>query len=189
MTDSGDRGDGVKHLTLENWLEPDETGKGFGEVNLSTGERRAASGQAWAERFLAVELSTSVPVEVRDMWEVARGVLLYGWYYYPLYALGEHQLRRVADAAVLHRYQQAGGPPNKKRDPEDGQARWPDFKRRVEWMIEHGVIPVEKRGRWDAIRELRNETTHASIRYLVMPLDGLNVLDLLAPEIDALFAS
>lgn len=84
---------------------------------------------------------------------------------------------------------QAGGPPNKKRDPEDGQARWPDFKRRVEWLIEHSVIPVEKRGRWDAIRELRNETTHASIRYLVMPLDGLNVLDLLAPEIDALFAS
>lgn len=57
----------------------------------------------------------------------------------------------------------------------------------TEWLIENDLIPVEKRGRWDAIRELRNETTHASIRHLVMPLDGLNVLDLLAPEIDALF--
>jgi hypothetical protein len=186
MSDDGARDDGVKHLTLENWLEPDQTGKGFDEVKLATGERRAASGRVWAERFLAVELSASVPVEVRDMWEVARGVLLYGWFYYPLYALGEHQLRRVADAAVLHRYQQADGPPSKRRDPED-DVRWPNFKRRVDWLIEHGIIPVEKRGRLDAIRELRNETTHASIRHLVMPLDVLNVLDLLAPQIDALF--
>jgi hypothetical protein len=81
------------------------------------------------------------------MWEVARGVLLYGWFYYPLYALGEHQLRRVADAAVLRRYQQAGGPPNKKRDPDDGQLRWPDFKRRVEWLTDHGIIAPEKQGR------------------------------------------
>jgi len=40
------------------------------------------------------------------MWEVARGLLLCGWFYYAIYAIGEHELRRVADAAVLHRYQQ-----------------------------------------------------------------------------------
>jgi len=174
--DSGTRDDGVKHPTPENWLVPDETGRGFGEVNLATGERRAATGEGWAVQFLAVELSPSAPAEVRDMWEVARGVALYGWFYYPLYAIAEHQLRRVADAATFHRSRQAGGPANAS------------FRRRVEWLIEHGVIPVEKRARWDAIRALRNETTHASIRHLVMPLDVLRVLDLLQVEIDALFA-
>lgn len=78
-------------------------------------------------------------------WEVARGVLLYGCFYSPLYALSEHQLRRVADAAILHRYQQAGGPPNKKRDPDDGQLRWPDFKRRVEWLIDHSSPIIRER--------------------------------------------
>jgi hypothetical protein len=48
-----------------------------------------------------------VPGEVREMWEAARGLLLYGWFFYAIYAIGEHELRRVADAAVLHRYQQA----------------------------------------------------------------------------------
>ena len=188
MSDSGDRDDGVKHPTAENWLDPDETGRGFGELNLATGEHRAASGRGWTEQFLAVELDATVPTEIRDMWEVARGVALYGWFYYPLYAIAEHQLRRVADAAVLHRYRQAGGPPRSKRDAE-GEVRWPALQRRVEWLISSGVISPEKRHRWDTMRELRNETTHASIRHLVMPLDVLRLLDLLAPEIDALFAA
>jgi hypothetical protein len=121
------------------------------------------------------------------MWEVARGLALYGWFYYPLYAIAEHQLRRVADAAVLHRYREADGPPHKKPDPEDGQPTWPSLKKRVDWLIDNGVIATDKRHRWEAIRELRNETTHARIRHLVMPVDVLRVLDLLALEINALF--
>jgi hypothetical protein len=187
MSDSGERDDGVKHLTAQNWLDPDETGRAFGEVNLATGEHRPASGEGWADQFLAVELHHEAPAEIREMWEVARGLALYGWFYYPLYAIAEHQLRRVADAAVLHRYRQADGPPNRKADPDDGQPTWPSFKRRVDWLIDNGVIAADKRHRWDAIRELRNETTHASIRHLVMPVDVLRVLDLLALEIDALF--
>ncbi len=189
MSDSGERDDGVKHLTVQNWLDPDETGRAFGEVNLATGERRTASGDGWADQFLAVELHNEVPAEIREMWGVARGLALYGWFYYPLYAIAEHQLRRVADAAVLHRYRQADGPPNKKPDPDDGQPTCPSFKRRVDWLIDNGVIATDKRHQWAAIRELRNETTHASIRHLVMPVDVLRVLDLLAVEIDALFVS
>ncbi len=44
MSDSGRRDEGVKRLTVQNWLDPDETGRAFGEVNLATGDRRAASG-------------------------------------------------------------------------------------------------------------------------------------------------
>jgi hypothetical protein len=97
--------------------------------------------------FAAASIAKAATVEVRVMWEVARGVLLYGWFYYPLYALGEHQLRRVADVAVLYRYQQAVGPPNKKPNPEDGQPTWPSFKRRVDWLIDNGVIAAEKQHR------------------------------------------
>jgi len=44
MSDLGRRHEGVKRLTVQNWLDPDETGRAFGEVNLATDERRAASG-------------------------------------------------------------------------------------------------------------------------------------------------
>jgi hypothetical protein len=179
--------DGVKHLTTGNWLDPDPICLKFTEFDPATAEHRQPTGEAWAQRFLAVDLASTVPSEVRDMWVAARGLLLYGWFYYALYAQGEHQLRRVADAAVLHRYQQAGGPPLKKRDP-GGDTRWPDLMWRVDWLIAQGVIRTERRPRWDLIRDLRNETTHASIRHLTPPHEALRALDLLAREIDALFA-
>lgn len=111
MSEDGPPDDGVKHLTASNWLEVDPICQKFEELNPATGQRRSATGEAWAARFLAVDLAPTVPIEVRDMWEAARGMLVYGWFYYAIYAMGEHQLRRVADAAILHRYQQADGPP------------------------------------------------------------------------------
>jgi hypothetical protein len=179
---------GVKRLTKENWLTPDVTGRAFVEVNAKTGATRPATGDGWAEQFLAVDLGEHVPMEVRDMWEVARGTLLYGWFYYPLYALGEHELRRVADAATLHCYRHAGGPPLRKPDCE-GKLRWPTFRARVAWLIGQGILPRSAHGRWEAIVELRNEGSHASFRHLVMPTDALQVLGMLASEIDALFAN
>src|SRR4029077_4780852 len=180
--------DGVRQLTVRTWLEPDPICLKFDELNLTTGERRLPTGEAWAERFLAIDLAFSVPSAVREMWEAARGPLLYGWVFYAIYAIGEHELRRVADAAVLHCYQQFGGPPNKKRDHE-GEPRWPDLMRRVDWLIDADVISPDKRDRWDGLRDLRNETTHMSIRHLTTPHEVLRVLELLAREIDALFGA
>jgi hypothetical protein len=177
---------GVKRLTIDNWLMPDDIGRAFVEVNAATGERRPATAESWAQRFLAIELGQCVPAEIRDMWEVARGALLYGWFYYALYALGEHELRRVVDAAALYRYRQAGGPPLKKPDRE-GKSRWPPFKARVAWLADHGILPQASRGRWEAIVDLRNEGSHATFRHLVMPIDALMTMKLLAQEISGLF--
>jgi hypothetical protein len=52
-----------------------------------------------------------------------------------------------------------------------------------------GVVPAVKRERWDGLRDLRNETTHISIRHLETSHEVLRVLDLLAGEIDTLFAT
>lgn len=54
------------------------------------------------------------------MWTIAHGILLYGWFFYPLYAVGDRELHRVADAAVLHRYRQAEGPRSRN-------SHWPTF--------------------------------------------------------------
>lgn len=172
---------GFKHLTVDNWLEPDKAANAFGEINLATGERREASAARWAERFLAVELSPQVPDAIRDMWVVARGVLLYAWFFYPLYALGDDQLHRVADAAVLLRYQQADGP----LDGRSGE--WPALKPRLDWLIARGIINKGVEQQWDAIRNLRNYGSHATYARIEMPIDALRSLDILADEINALY--
>jgi hypothetical protein len=72
--------DGVKYLTTGNWLEPDPICLKFGGLNLATREHCAPTGERWAERFLGIDLASTVPSEVREMWEAARGLLLYGWF-------------------------------------------------------------------------------------------------------------
>ena len=173
---------GIKELTADNWREPDEANALFGEMNRVTGEARILTGDDWARRFLAVELSDLVPDDVRTMWVAARGALLYGAFFYPLYALGDEQLHRVADAAVLHRYQQLNGP----RHPS---GQWPNLKPRLDWLIARGVISRELEQRWEAIRNLRNFASHATFQHLEMPGQALQTLHILREEIDGLFAT
>lgn len=170
-----------KRLTASNWTEPDEASSAFAALNLESGAREDIDADGWAERFLSIELSHVVPEDIRDMWAVARGVLLYGWFFYPLYALGEDQLRRVADAAVLIRYEQVGGPNDRRT------GRTPNLKRRLAWLIANGFISETVQQRWDAIRNLRNYGSHPSFARIEMPVGALQSLAVLADEINALF--
>lgn len=172
-----------KALTAANWLQPDAAGGAFEDINLATGARRPMTGERWAELILAVELSDLVPLEVRDLRAVAQGALVYGWFYYPLYTLGDEQLRRVADAAVLHRYRQVNG------SARQGTGGAPSFARRLRWLVAHGYIEAHLEGRWQATRALRNYAAHPDGQMLVMPLDALSTLDLMAEGIDALFSA
>jgi hypothetical protein len=171
-----------KALTRENWSAPDETSQIFVELNIGSGEKRQLTGDRLVEVFLGAELDDTVPQDIRDMWEVARGVLAYGWFFYPLYALGEDQLHRVADAAVLARYQQLDG-------PRDRRGQWPSLYARLEWLVQQGQFDEPLRRQWDAIRELRNYGSHATYARISMPLDAMRTLELLAREINGLFAA
>jgi hypothetical protein len=59
----------------------------------------------------------------------------------------------------------------------------------IEWLIKRGIIRREAAGRWEAIRELRNEGTHADFAHIATPLDAVQSLEILRDEIDALFVS
>ena len=61
--------------------------------------------------------------------------------------------------------------------------------RSVNWLIEGRVIPPRSGDRWDGLRDLRNETVHIGIRRLTTPHEAPRVLELLAVEVDARFAS
>src|SRR4051794_24132114 len=94
-----------KRLSPGNWREADPVSTQFWRNSRLVGPI-AMDGHDWARTFLAVELKGHVPESIRDLFDVARGALVYGWFFYPLFRLGEDQLHRVVEAAAAARYQQ-----------------------------------------------------------------------------------
>ena len=171
---------GFKDLTVENWQERDPTNEIFHHLDRKRGGVVQTSGDDWAGLFLAVQLDGGVPEDVQNLFAVARGTMLYGHYFYPLYTVGDEQIHRVADAATRHRYEQLGGAPAKSGKP-------PPFAARIRWLIEHGAMREEERQRWAAYRELRNISSHPEMQMLHTPADALRSLTLVARSVNALF--
>ena len=130
---------GAKILSAENWQKPDPVTASFVSVDWGTGVATAMDGNAFASAFLDVELDCA-PAGLREMFDVARGAMVYGWFYYPLYALGIEQLFRVAEHAVSLRYEAEGG--RKRISCQAGPPPNQRTRRRVaryEDKIEHGL--------------------------------------------------
>jgi hypothetical protein len=164
-----------KQLTPDNWAEPDPVMRHFSRIPKE-GLPRQATADDWVLSFLRLELTEAVPRNVRDLFEVARGVCLYGWFFYPLYQIGEDQLFRVVDAAVGAKCEQAGGP----------KART-SFAARIDWLLKQGMILEEERIRWDALRNLRNFASHPEMQMIHPPGSVLMSFQLAVLQINALF--
>ncbi len=161
---------GFKEITAKNWLELDEVIKHF------TGMDPAGE---YVKAVLGAELSEKVPDGVRALFAVARGAILYGYVFYPLYALGEEQLYRIGEAALTHRCGQLAMPKKEK-----GRTTFWD---RVEWLKEQGVISARDAERWHALRRLRNSASHPERQSLLSPGQAMGFLYNLAEDISALF--
>lgn len=167
---------GFKKLTLENWLEPDDTLQAFGRLSPITGQVHPITADDLASTFLAINLESQVPEDIVAMFEVARGALLYGYFYYPLYALGQDQLWRVCEAALADRFKQLGGPNGRKR-----------FAERIEWMSDTHYFSDEQKVWWTAVKDLRNSVSHPAFQTLIAPLQLPGDLRRIAHAIDCLF--
>jgi hypothetical protein len=168
----------IKLLTPENWLDVDPASDIW--VRLSVVGAITIRPQEWTEHLLAVDVSRTVPLEVRRLFAVARGVMLYGSFFYPLWGLGAERLFLVADAAITAKYEAEGG----SRRPT---GRWPSYKHRLDWLLERGLLDQEWYDRWDTLRDLRNAAAHPEAQTVFPPGQALSFLTHVARDIDALF--
>jgi len=168
---------GFKKLTEDNWLEPDEILKSF--VRLTPdGQSRSIAEEEHLGYILRPVLIESTPSEVKGLFEVARGAMAYGFFFYPLYTLASEQLFRVAEAAVAHKCRSM-------RAPEKART----FKQRIDWLLERGAVPKSEATRWDAIRKLRNSASHPDRQSILTPGNGMRLLEDIARQINLLFNS
>lgn len=167
---------GFKDLTTENYLEVDEVMQAWVALD-SQGAIQPIHPDKWAEEILGVCLADSVPVEVQRLFQVARGAMLYGFFFYPLYALSSEQLLRTADTAVSMRCRQLNAPGSVKR-----------FEERIDWLGEQGILSDDEAGRWHALRGLRNSASHPADQTILAPGMALDLMQRIAEDVSRLFA-
>jgi hypothetical protein len=109
------------------------------------------------------------------MYLVSVGVMFYGAFFYPLFQLGEQQLFRVCDAAVKVRARELRLP---------GRT----FEKRIDALAAHGTIAVEDAVRWHALRDLRNESSHADFVFVGAPGQAIGTAKHVAALLDSLWS-
>ncbi len=134
------------------------------------------SGEDWAGIFLGPKLDGKVPEEVHRLFEVARGALTYGYFFYPLYTLAGEQLYRVAEAAVSEKCALLAAPKRLR------------FHEQIQFLRDKNVIADVDFPRWDAIRHLRNMSSHPEQQNILPPGMVATTLHLVVENINGLFA-
>ncbi len=164
-----------RKLTVENWRAHDGTADQI--VNIKPdGSTSEISDDQWAALILETELSTRVPEDIRNLFEVAQGVLCYGAMFYPLYTLGSEQLYRVFEAALQHKCTQLSSPPNVQT-----------FSQALSWIQARGLLLEKRYNQWEAARHLRNMANHADRQSICDPTMAVGNLRIASELIDGLF--
>lgn len=166
-----------KKLSLENWQDTDPMLSDYwqepdpylrGVIDLGPVEPLTAA--KWVQTLLGIELNEQVPAEIVELFEVARGAMLYGYFFYPAATLGAEQGFRVAEAAVRERCKTAGISLVNSR----GWDR--SFGSLIDDLVSYGVITAEYEGIWKAVSEARNAASHPKAPQIFSPLSAITLI-------------
>ncbi len=159
---------GIKRLSYDNVLTPEIGAFLFiPGGGLSTLGPEVPSKEAVRERiemFTSLTLRTSIPETAWRMFEIAKGAMCYGLWFYPMFTLGEDHLSRLFEWMVLDRY----GALSKKKAS--------NFHAMVEWLIKHKHFPDDLDIRWRAMYKIRNSVSHPEMQHITDPHQALRHL-------------
>jgi hypothetical protein len=158
---------GIKQLTVENWLRPDDV------IRYFVGMERA---EDYVADVLRPKLSEQVPQDIHRLFDVARAIMLYGYLYYPLFTAGLEQLFRVGEAAIIHKCIQSASPASETR-----------LEHRIDWLAEKGALSREEADYWHTLRHLRNSASHPTRQSIGPPGAAIGILYRLSQDINDLF--
>lgn len=171
---------GIKRLSYENFLVPCVGAMLFdpygGLITEGLPIPTAAAVRARVERFTAVNVRDDVPETVWRMFEVAKGAMAFGLFFYPLYTIGEDHLSRLFEWMVKDRYVALSG-----KNKASG------LKVALDWLLKHGHFPPGSEVRWRAAYHIRNLKAHPTMQYIMSPADASRNLHYMRELIEHLY--
>lgn len=159
---------GFKKLTLENWRDPDPIMQFFGDPTPA---------EHYVNEILSPSIVGETPKDVRALFEVARGAMLYGYLFYPLFTLGSEQMYRVIETAVRFKCIELGL--SKK------QAEW--FAENIQFLKDKAIVNDKYARKLGFIRKFRNWASHPDMQSIQVPGHAIVIARLTANMINMLF--
>ena len=168
IVEETDHAYGIKRLSYDNVLTPEIGALMFiPGGGLSTLGPEIPSDDAVRERiemFTSQSLPATVPETVWRMFEVAKGAMCYGLWFYPLFTLGQHHLSRLFEWMVRDRHEALRA------------RKSSNFKAMIHWMIKNKQFPDDNEVRWNAMYDIRNNVSHPEMQALTHPHQALRSL-------------
>lgn len=172
----GDRDEhGHKRLSIGNHLELDPFFSSTTWWSNNIDERTKHLNER-IDEILAISMHPSVPADVRKMFDLLKGGMIYGFYYRPLFSLLGDQVYFIADAALHH----------KCKELKIDDKGW-NFKKRIAVLKKVGTIHTDEGVLWDAMLELRDSVAHQTHRPLNWPPNEVAQLETVADDVSRLF--
>ena len=72
---------GIKLITVENWLEVDYVSAKLIGDNVGVQNRQIEASDLYIESIVQYNLTENVPIEIRRIFEVAKGAMAYGYFF------------------------------------------------------------------------------------------------------------
>ena len=141
--------------------------------------------EAWIDVFEREKLSDQVPLKIVGLFDVAKGTMIYGWFYYPLLTVGTEQCFRIVESAVRIKCEEIGI--KTKRLSKKGEALPVSFSRLQETLFSRGILDHKERDRWGALRDLRNMASHPESQSIMTPAMAVDMLRIAVGQVNELF--
>ena len=166
-----------KKLNENNWLEPDKLLSGFHRVKSDDTTKPLTISEWFAEIYKA-NLEDYVPDEIHKLFEVARGTMTYGYFFYPIFTFSSEQFTRIAETAV-----------NIKCVTLNLTKSRTTFKKKVDWLFENSFISDNSYNKWKSTIDLRNKFSHPLRQNIITPFMAINLMDSIATNINQLYSA
>lgn len=167
---------GFKQININNICEPDPTLRAFVKIDTK-GQFQPFSLKDYLKYIMALKLNKNVPRDIQAMFEVVKGAMAYGYYYYPLFWLAAEQVFKIAESALLFKCKEMGAPKSKFR-----------FAEMINWLTKKGIIHESEKDIWDAIRQLRNISYHPEQLMIFPPNMAIGTIHRILEKINIIFS-
>lgn len=148
---------GYKQITKKNWMEPDEPSIGWTKF-MKDGNTEPLVPEDWVGAIMEPALDDGVPETIHNLFEVARGSMVYGIFFYPLFTLAWEQLFRIYEPLVDELFER-----------HDGLDKIESFRSKVRWLEANGHITERQMSMLFGVWELRNFGSHPDDQVIITP--------------------